>query len=728
MRLTRNNPAANRFCDLFAWGLNLKSHERVAGAGLAVLIGLAASTPGLANDAGDQLATGEAIVVTGRRDEGDLGATKSAAKLLDEPQSVTQLDAVVIQDQLAITQDQLLRNVPAITRQANQGNVGGSQNTSIRGFSTRTIYKDGARYTTIGEVYLYNVATVEVLKGPAGMLYGSTPPGGVIAYSRKKPQPEWAGNAYVSVGSDNFINPVIDLTGPLSADGALSFRAVGSYVNDGQFIDFNDAEAVFLSPSLRYRKDGLTVDLVYEYGRREETFIFGLPFDFMVPRQTLPRDRFLGHPNNFKRTKDEALAAIVAYEVDPDSTVRLLLNETRFTHTSKALRPFGVPPIGRTYDANGSLRPPTPTVDRSAELNFTTSFDVAGMRNTLLAGADYRRSRAYSPKCNGNLANLFRASVDAPDYTRVDPLTFNCATPGFVFFDESITVLKEAGAFVQNDLWLTDRLKLLAGLRYGEIRYDLRNLTRNSRTRQTNDAVTTRLGLLYKPLENLSFYASYAESFQQLIGQSADNRPFLPTRGTQYEGGAKLELFGGKGSVTAAIYEITQRNLTLPDPDNPGFSIQEGQVRSRGGEIEVNGMFGPRLQLTGGFGFIDNEVIGGANSGRRLPNVYRTKASLFANYALIDTDRLSWKAGGGVFHHGNSFVNAANNRAIPKATVVDLATSVAVPMNEGQLNVQLNVRNLFNELDFTGGFGNGAGAIIFPEPGRQFVLTVGYAF
>jgi iron complex outermembrane recepter protein len=685
-------------------------------------------TSGSADAADDAPAGSPTIIVTGRRDETDIGATKSTAKLIDEPQSVTRLDESVISGQLAITQDQLLRNVPAITRQANQGNVGGSQNTSVRGFSTRTIYKDGARYTTIGEVYLYNIATVEVLKGPAGMLFGSTPPGGVIAYSRKKPQPEWGANAYVSVGSDSFVNPVVDLTGPITSDGALSFRAIGAYVSGGQFIDRNDAEAVFLTPSLRYRKDGLTVDLVYEYGWREETFIFGLPLDLMEPRQTLPRDRFLGHPNNFKRTKDEALAAIVSYELDRDTTVRLLLNETRFTHTSKALRPFGTPQVARNYVANGSLRPPTPTVDRSAELNGTTSFDVAGMRNTVLAGADYRRSRNYSPKCNGNKANLFTASVDSPDYISVDPLSFTCATPGFVFFDESITITEEAGAFIQNDLWVTDRLKLLAGLRYGEIRFDSRNLTRNTRQRQKNDAVTTRLGVLYKPLDNLSFYGSYAESFQQLIGQAVDNRPFLPTRGTQYEAGAKLDLFDGRGHVSAAAFEITQRNLTVPDPDNPGFSVQEGKVRSRGGEIEVGGFFGPRLQLTGGIGLIDNEIIGGPSDGNRLANVYRTKASLFANYTIVDSDRLNWTAGAGVFHHGNSFVNNANNRAIPQATVVDLATSATLPVSNGRVNVQLNVRNLFNELDYTGGFGNGSGVVVFPEPGRQVVLTVGYAF
>lgn len=671
---------------------------------------------------------GSEIIVTGRRDQTDVGSTKSTAKLLDEPQAVTRLDESTIFNQLALTQDQLLRNVPAITRSQNQANVGGSQNTSIRGFNTRSIYKDGARYSTIGEVYLYNIANVEVLKGPAGMLFGSTPPGGIISYSRKKPQPEWGGNFYVSIGSDALVNPVADLTGPLTADGSLSFRLIGSYLNGGQFIDQNDAESVFVTPSLRFKRGPVTLDLIYEYGWREESFIYGLPFDLMEPRQTLPRDRFLGHPNGFKRSKDEAAAALLAWEMDTDTTLRVLLNETRFTHTSAALRPFGTPPAGRFYRPGGSLRPPTPTRDRSAEINLTTSFDVAGLRNTLLVGGDYRRRRNYSPPCNGNRPGLFTASVDAPDYVSVDPLSFNCATPGFVFFDESLNFNTEKGTFIQNDLWIADRLKLLVGLRYGEIESDSRNLTGNTRTRQKNDALTTRLGLLYKPLDTLSFYGSYAESFEQLVGQAIDDRPFLPTRGTQYEGGAKLELFDGRASVSAAIYEITQNNLTVADPLNPDFSVQEGKVRSRGGEVEVNGSFGPRLQLTGGFGLVDNEVIGGANNGRRLPNVYRTKASLFANYAVIDTDRLSWTLGAGVFHHGKAFVNSPNDRAIPSATIVDLASSLTLPMGEQRVNLQVNVRNLFDATDYTGGFGNGSGAVIFPEPGRQMVLTLGYAF
>lgn len=670
----------------------------------------------------------EEILVTGRDDRLATGATKSTGKLVDEPQAITFIDSRVMSGQFALTQDQVLLNVPAVTRSQNQGNVGGSQNTSIRGFNTRTIYKDGARFTTIGEVYLNNIASVEVLKGPAGMLFGSTPPGGVIVYSRKKPQPEWAGSVGAAYGSDDFINPTVDVTGPLTEDGALSFRLIGSYVNGGQFIDLNDAESAFITPSLRYQKGDVTLDLVYEYGWREETFIFGLPFDLMEPAQTLPRDRFLGHPDNFKRTKDEAVSVQLAWDVADETTLRVLLNETRFTHTSKALRPFGTPLVGRTYVANGSLRPPTPTRDRSAEVYLTTSFDVAGWRNTTMAGGDYRKSRNDAPFCNGNKSNLFTASVDAPDYVSVNPLSFTCDTPGFVFFDAATTFNEEVGAFIQNDLWISQSLKLLAGLRYGEIRYDNRNLVTSARARQKNDATTARLGVVWKPMDTMSVYASFAESFQQLIGTSATNQPFLPTRGTQYEAGAKLELFGGRASVSAAVYEITQSNLTVPDPLNPGFSVQEGKVRSKGGELELSGQFGRRLTLVGGIGYTDNEVIGGANDGRRLPNVYKTKASLYAAYTLLETDAVAWAIGGGIFHHGNSFLNAANNRAIPQATLVDLMTSVTLPTSAGQWSAQLNVKNVFNTLDYTGGFGNASGTVVFPEPGRQIYLTVGYAF
>jgi len=247
-------------------------------------------------------------------------------------------------------------------------------------------------------------------------------------------------------------------------------------------------------------------------------------------------------------------------------------------------------------------------------------------------------------------------------------------------------------------------------------------------TEQQNDALTTRFGAVYKVRDNVSLYASYAESFQQLIGVAADGSAFEPTRGTQYEAGARANLFGGGATASAALFQITQTNLTIPDPDNPGFSIQLGEVESRGFELELSGQVAPRLSLIGGFSYLDNKIIGGANDGNRLPNVYETKASLFANYALIDRPALRWTLGAGAFHHGDSFINTQNNRAIPAATLFDAATSVTFPVRGGQMTLQLNLKNIFDELDYTGGFGGGTQGVVYPEPGRQLFLRAGFSF
>ena len=132
----------------------------------------------------------------------------------------------------------------------------------------------------------------------------------------------------------------------------------------------------------------------------------------------------------------------------------------------------------------------------------------------------------------------------------------------------------------------------------------------------------------------------------------------------------------------------------------------------------------PRLSLTGGVGYLDNKVIGGPNDGRRLPNVYRTKASLWSSYRLTE----AWSLGGGVFYHGNSLINAQNDKEIPPATVVDLAATWSVRAAGGRTTLQINLKNLFDRYDYTGGFGSGNGAWVFAEPGRQLFARLSHEF
>jgi hypothetical protein len=124
---------------------------------------------------------------------------------------------------------------------------------------------------------------------------------------------------------------------------------------------------------------------------------------------------------------------------------------------------------------------------------------------------------------------------------------------------------------------------------------------------------------------NVSLYASYAESFQQLIGVAADGSTFEPTRGTQYEAGARMNLFGGAATISGSVFQITQTNLTIADTANPGFSIQLGEVESRGAELELAGRFGPRLELIGGFSYLENEIVGGPMTATASPTCMRPR-------------------------------------------------------------------------------------------------------
>lgn len=662
------------------------------------------------------------------RDQADLyrplrasGATRTEEPLIDIPVSITVLTEQLIVDQFAQTQDELLRNVPSVGRAANQGNVAGSQNTTIRGFNTRSVFKDGVRFFQIGEVYLDNIESVEIIKGPASMLFGRIEPGGLINYVRKKPQRSPLYSLSLTVGSDSYRKVALDFTGPLGSQGDLQYRLIASYLKSGSFIDHNERESHFISPSFRYETDRLVVDVGYEQGKLADTFDPRLPVFGRTPDTSIPRSRFLGHPDNIRYTRDQAAWLRAVGRLSDVTSITGALTWSKFTHESYSYRAATHNAALRTFTALGSLRPPTSYPEYGIDLFVTHSHALGNWRNTLVAGLDWRRRQAESVPCNGNLNNAYTSSIDNPDYSQPSPRNFHCGTPGFVFFNVSTTKQDQAGIFAQNTSWITNYLQLLLGLRYTEIDLQTRNFTRNTVIEQRDSAITGRAGLLYKITPALSLYASYADSFDQLVGRRADGAAFQPTEGRQFELGFKREVGTSGGALlTGSLYTITQRNLTVPDPLNPGFSVQEGKVRSNGAELQLAGEILPRLSLVGGIGYIDNEVVGGPNDGRRLPNVYRLKASAWANYRLSD----AWTLGGGVFHHGNSYINPRNTNEIPAATIFDAAATWTTRAWGGRTTLQFNVKNIFDSEHFTGGFGAGNSAWTYAEPGRQFFVRL----
>lgn len=697
--------------------------------------GLSASVEGMGIVVRERTATLKAVKVTADteyeaatsyRVTRASAATKSDTPLIDTPASVTVLTQALVRDQFAQTSAEVLRNVPAITPWSTAGNVGGTLNSNVRGFYTATMYKDGQRINSPGHQFLDNIETIEVLKGPASVLYGAVQPGGMLAFSRKKPQAEARREISVSFGSDEYKKLGVDLTGPLLASGELQYRLVAAGMDTDQLYDHGMQKTTFVAPSLRWQANDWLVDIGYEYGREESTMGGNYqPVEGREkPDKSFSRKLFLGSPDNIRKQDEDTAHVQITRELGEDSSITASYLNTEFIHESYSYRLRNYDPDTRIYSVSGTVIPPTRNNDEDAfELRGAHRWSLGGTRNTLTAGAEARKVFSEYLNCSAYFLSgsyVYSASIDAPDYSH-SPLDLprDCrVAPEITRYDGSESTKKERAAYVQNLSWLTDDLQVLAGLRYARIETENFNTTRNTVTSEQKDsAVTGRFGLLYKVAHTLSLYASYSESFEQLIGRRFDGGTFEPTEGKQIEAGFKQEI-GHAAFITGSVFRIEQLNLTRPDPVNIGFSTQEGEVHSDGVELEISGDVLPRLSLSGGVMYLDNEVIGGSNDGRSLNNTYRVKASLWANYRLHD----AWTLGAGAFYHGKSYLDASNQTFIPTATTFDMALKYSIRLGDGIGTLRLNAKNIFDEWDYVG-YG-----YVEPQPGRQFYASFGYEF
>ncbi|UJB64284.1 TonB-dependent receptor [Acidovorax sp. YS12] len=649
-------------------------------------------------------------------------ATKTDTALIDTPTSVTVITEAVMRDQMAQTVDEVLRNASSVTPWATTGNVGSTGANSLRGFYTGAAYKDGLRINSIGNLPLDNIETVEVVKGPASVLYGSIQPGGLLAYTRKKPQAESYRAVSVTLGSEAYKKLNADLTGPLGASGELSYRLIAAGLDTNLHIDYAQQKSHFIAPSLRYQNADWLVDAGLEYGREQSTMGYGAhPFVNGRPDTSLPRTLFLGHPDNIRKQGDDMAYVQATRRFAPDSSVTATYSHARSTHESYSYRFGDYDPATRLYTMYGTAVLPTVNNDEHAfELRGTHGWTLGGTRNTLTAGVEAHNRFSNYRECTSYFLNAYTASIDAPDYSRspLDMLRDCSPATGVTRYDGQDNRLRERAVFVQNVSWITERLQAQTGLRYTRVASESRNTTKHTiNSAQKDGAVTGSLGLLYKAAPGLSLYGSYAESFEQLVGRRFDGGTFEPTEGRQVELGFKQEI-GHAAFLTGSVFRLEQHNLTLSDPVRIGFSVQERKVRTQGAELEISGEVLPRLSLTGGLTHLDNRVVGGPNDGRWVTNVYRTKASLWANYRFDS----AWTAGAGVFHHGNMFVTASNDQEIPPATLVDLAATWSQRLGQGRATLQVNLKNLFNKRDYRG---YGWAEIL---PGRQFYVRLGYEF
>jgi iron complex outermembrane receptor protein len=294
------------------------------------------------------------------------------------------------------------------------------------------------------------------------------------------------------------------------------------------------------------------------------------------------------------------------------------------------------------------------------------------------------------------VANEFSTTTNLPLIDIRNP-NYNIPDPDFSgpFFFTDIAV-STYGIYIQDQVDITDNLKLLVGGRYDWITTDfISDFAPDALRIQNDSAFSPRIGLVYQPSKDISLYASYTRSFNPVsLFANSNGQSFEPTTGTQYEVGVKADFLNGRLSTTLAAYSLTRTNVTNPDPNNPRFSIQTGEQRSQGIELDIAGEILPGWSIVASYAYTDARVTQDNTIpvGNRLPNSPFNQASLWTRYTLQKGDLKGLGLGVGLLYVGARQADLGNTLSLRDY----LRTDAAIYYERDRFRAAINFRNLFD--------------------------------
>lgn len=567
------------------------------------------------------------------------------------------------------------------------------------------------------------VERIEFPKGPTSIIYGFGNYGGIVNIITRKPQREFGGSATLLLGSYDFRRAELDLTGPLFADGAVRGRIGAGYEDTNSFRKGEYSKTRVLAPSL-----------VADLGERTQLEFFGyyqktsgvtgggLPVFVDANRNVhLPtavsRKLFNGNPDVSKTTLDVKSAVVaLKQQVFDDGSLKLVVNGTTSDQDLKSVYSGYVPASFETGEATVyAIDDDEDAKSASVELSYLDQFEAFGQEHQIytVAGYDYfKSSNNESGNCIG-FVNLYKA--DFSQFTGPFPTHQDYLNGDFCY--TGVGSQKQTGYNVGSQLLLrlTDSLKLLVGGRYDWLKLEnslYPGRPDASRASLNTEEFSYRASILYSVTGNVNAYLHYARGFTPQLGIKRGGGTVGSEHGTQYEIGVKGEFLDRRLGLSAALFQLDRSGTAISDPLNgPGdrFVIGGGKDRFKGGEIELVGQLGRGLSILANYAYVTAKVRASDTPsfiGQNLPVGPQHTASALVNYSFQPESALSGlEVGAGVNYVGRSRPmldppGPVQSYTLPSYVVVDARTSYAITK---QLQVQLNIMNLFDKRYFTSG-------------------------
>ncbi len=624
-------------------------------------------------------------------------ATKGLMQLKDVPQIVNVVPKQILREQTVTSMQGALQNVAGLSFSVGDGQ---RDQVMIRGFSAITDnYVDGIRDDALYFRDMSNVERVEVLKGPASVLYGRGSAGGLVNKINKKPMDESLREVSLIGSTTGQRRAEVDVNEKVAEN--VKVRLTGAVEDSDGYRDQAFLKRQAVAPSVQWDiSDKTKLLLQADYLHDDRLADQGFPTDPLTgkPVKTNPKT-FYGALNGKEVGDVDTEISSQTISLDHEFNDQLKYHGAVRHYNYSLDRQYSV--VSHQDSKKNKLPADQIQLSQSKRIRnedgvyvqqeLSGLFNTGFLKHNILIGAEY--SKQHKDELVWSKARQI-TNIFNPELENWAPLDTNVAAG-----TNNSNTFENYGMYLQDLMTVTDQLKVLVGLRYDNLSQDRNDKVKSQILNRTDNTYSPRIGLVYQPLSNLSLYTSYNRSFQPLADSFVlytNSADLSPTKTENYEVGAKWDV-NDQLNVTLALFEMSQTNIQNQDPSNPNQALLAGEQKTKGVELSLTGQLTDQLSVLAGYSYMDGKIekstIGfTGNHSALTPN---NTANLWLKYQIND----HWYAAVGGRGESSRFSAPDNKNILPGYAVVN----AALGYQSERYDVNLNLNNLFDRDYFVSG-------------------------
>lgn len=703
------------------------------------------------------------VIIQGRKSLNTKPATigKVAIAPMDLPQSITIIGENLIRDQQMQRLSDVIKNVNGVYLSTTRGST--QESFAARGYTlgAANLFKNGARVNSGAMPEMSSLEKVEVLKGSSAILFGQVSPGGVVNMVTKKPKFEQGGEISMRVGSYDLYKPSFDIYGPATSN--IAYRLNGTYEKANSYRDVVHSERFYVNPSLLFKLSPKTELLVQgDYLQHEFTPDFGVG-SFNNKPTDVARSSFFGTNWQYAKTKQTTGTANLKHELNKSWTINGILSYQKYSRdyfSTERINNIALADIpGKGIKTGDWVRPVNKLLNEEdyylAQIDITGKFKTGTVEHMLLTGIDADRT------ITNNSTFEFTDGTKAASYDTLNVFGANTHRirtdmPATAALRKGTQPMNRIGAYIQDLISVSDKIKVLAGVRYSYVEMQSPD-TLVYKTGATitgkgkyDAAFSPRLGVVYKPTITTSIFTSYSNSFSVNSGTDIYNKALKPSVIDQFEIGVKNDFLKGALSVNVTGYKIINNNFAQMAPftaegsENANSSIKQlsGQTTSNGVEVDVTAHPFKGLDIISGYSYNDmrytktSNLPGSYFEGDRLVNTPAHTANGSVFYTFNEGAVKGLKIGASAFFTGKRIAGwndqkvAVTNPPTPQpaSRMMPMDAYTTIDFSAGytfkKVSLLAKLSNITNELNYI----VHENYSVNPIAPRQFSTTVSYRF